>query len=572
MRIILFVLFLEVIGFALSPKSCYTVQVISADNNTKNYQRLASKEYDPSCKIMDIGSMLTVRCGCFDKYRDVKQHLHKIKQTYKDATIATTYKSRFADHSTKKQPSHSLSKKKVVQKEKSETIDIGLSDASVITPVITTTSLKTVSDTATITDYKYKKKNKKKKKHKKKKKKKKKKNKKKKTKKADKTKIVKKKYVKKKSQDFFYDRYIKKLKHEDKGIGRFDYRYAFGAQISYDVAYISEAERSYDDRGLRRFRVWHDGSFYDKKLFYELEYSFTGNSHYKDLFIGYKEKVGSLDGSLRVKMGNIKIPFSLERYTSSKYNTFMERSLNDAFSLSRKVGAEILYSQKFDSMRLNFFGAYFTNSIDERIDDEINKPGFSSRITLAQKLNKREILHFGLGLRIQDYKGENIRIKQGAESDWIDNKYVSTKIKDADSVISKNIEAMYIYNRYYIQSEYTMQSVEARKGHYDFYAFYVQGSYFLLGSGKRFKMSTSTLSKIKPKKDGALEIAARYAYINLNDKDEHGGEQQDLTLGLNWYIDDKLRVSGNYILANPKETDDYDGVFQIWQARILFFF
>jgi len=565
MRIIFFVLFLEVVGFALSPKSCYTVQIISADNNTKNYQRLASKEYDSSCKIMEIGSMLTVRCGCFDNIHNVKKHLNKIAQKYKGASIATTYKSRFADHVTKKQSSHSVAKKKVIQKEKSETIDIGLSKTSMIAPIAPAVATSSVPVTISATDYN--KKKKKVKKHKKKK------NKKKKH--QNKTKKIKQKktkYVKKKSSHFFYDRYVQKLKHDKKGIGDYDYRYAFGGQIAYDIAYISEADRSYNDRGLRRFRIWHNGSFYNKKLFYELEYSFTGNSHYKDFFLGYKEKVDSLDGSFRVKMGNIKIPFSLERYTSSKYNTFMERSLNDAFSISRKMGAEILYSQKIDSMRLNLFGAYFTNSIDERIDDEINKPGFSSRITLAQKFDKREILHIGFGVKTQEYQGKNIKVKQGAESDWIDRKYVSTKIKDVDSLLSKNIEAMYVYDRYYIQGEYTMQHIEARKGDYDFYAYYIQGSYFLLGNGKRFKLATSTLSKIKPKKDGALEIAARYAYINLNDKDEHGGEQQDLTLGLNWYLDDKLRLSGNYILVNPKETDDYDGVFQIWQARILFFF
>jgi len=572
MRIVLVLLCLEIFAFgALNPKSCYTVQVVSAVDNIRNYEKLLSNSYDRSCKVMKIGSMLTVRCGCFDEYKQVKKHLKKMKKSYKRATIVTTYKSRFA---TKNKLKAQSDKREFV----SIPVESSVVNANVTVPavvssgVVATTPVKSREvvdmqdlDTAVISNDEegtYTKSiahTKKKKKHKKKKHKKVKKS----------TKV---KYVKKREKKFFYDRYIALLKHEDYGIGKYDYRYAFGGQISYDFAYIDEANGNYKDKGLRRFRLWHDGSFFHKKLFYEFEYSFIGDNNYKDVYVGYKNKVKKDGLSYRVKAGNLKVPFSLERYTSSKYNTFMERALTDAFSISRKLGAEILLGKTFNQMRWNLFGSYFSNSIDERQDNEVNKPGFSTRITVANKFAKREIVHFGIGLRTQDYKGEEIKIKQGAESDWVHEKYVSTKIKDVDSVLTTNIEAMFLYNKYYLQGEYVTQKVSAVKGDYNFYGYYLQGSYFLVGRGKRFKVSTSTMSKVKPTIDGAVELAARYAYINLNDKDEHGGQQQDLTLGVNWYIDDKLRLTANYILANPKETDDYDGIFQIWQARALFFF
>jgi phosphate-selective porin OprO/OprP len=77
---------------------------------------------------------------------------------------------------------------------------------------------------------------------------------------------------------------------------------------------------------------------------------------------------------------------------------------------------------------------------------------------------------------------------------------------------------------------------------------------------------------VKPNKDGSVEVAFRYSYLNLNDKDEHGGMQTDYTYGLNWYISKELKVMANYIVAKPKETDEYDGLLQIVQARILFAF
>jgi phosphate-selective porin OprO/OprP len=251
---------------------------------------------------------------------------------------------------------------------------------------------------------------------------------------------------------------------------------------------------------------------------------------------------------------------------------FMERSLSDLFSISRKLGGEIVVSNKLGDYRLNLFGAYFTNSIDERQDGEINKPGLATRITLSNKLAKRNLYSVGIGVKTQDYKGDTIRMKQAAESDLVEDKYVSTKIKEVNSILDTNLEALYIYDKYTLQGEMTHRGVDAQKGNYNFYSYYLQGSYFVLGKGKDFKRSTSTIAGVKPTKDGAVELAVRYSYLNLNDKDEQGGEQQDVTFGVNWYIDDNLRVSGNYIVANPQETDDYDGIFQVLQARILFFF
>jgi phosphate-selective porin OprO/OprP len=558
MKIILLLLSLEIFVFALNPKSCYTVQLVSTSKSTKNYQKLASQSYDASCKILEIGSVLTVRCGCFDNYKDAQKHLQKLDNDYMGASIATTYKSRFATKkiSVKKTPIKTMG---------TETIELGMND---VAPVVVSKPLEHPQRLKK--EKKYFKKTSLKPKNKKPKKKKNKKEKKlHKKKKSHKQKV---KFVKKKERRFFYDRYIKMLKHDSRGRGSLDYRYSFGGQISYDLAYINEASDNYNDRGLRRMRLWHDGSFFDEKLFYELNYSFLGNNHYKNFYLGYNDIIRPLNAFFRVKIGNIKIPFSLESYNSSKYITFMERALNDTFSISRKVGAELLYSQKFNTMRLNFFGAYFTNSIDERIADSVEQEGFSSRVTLANSFAKREILHCGFGIKLQNYKGEKLKLKQGAESNWIKNKYVSVKVKNVDSILSTNMEFMYIRNKYYFQSEFTKEHVNSQKQTYDFYGYYLEGSYFVFGRGKRFKMLTSTMSKVKPKQDGALELAIRYAYINLNDKDREGGEQRDVTLGVNWYLDDKLKVSGNYILSNPKETSDYDGIFQVWQARVLFFF
>jgi phosphate-selective porin OprO/OprP len=379
------------------------------------------------------------------------------------------------------------------------------------------------------------------------------------------------KYIKKRAKKYSYDRYLSKLESK-KGRGNFDYKYKFGAQISYDISYIDEADKKYTPAGWRRVRVYHKGSFIDEKLFYELEYSLTGENKYKDIYVGYKDKTRFYNTSYRIKFGNIKIPFSLESYTSSKYIMFMERALTDAFSQNRKLGAEILLSNKFNNSRVNLFTSFFSNSIDEKNNNELEKNGYSMRLTYAHRFHKKHIVSIGYGVMQEDMNDIEVKINQSSESDWMDKKYVSVKIQNVDSVNRSNIEFLYINKKYSIQSEYVTTSVNALKDSYTFDAYYIEGSYFVIGNGRRYKFSNSTLAKIKPNKDGALEVAFRYSYIDLNDKDESGGVESDYNFGVNWYINDKLKFMLNYVVAEPKNTDDYDGRLQILQARALFSF
>jgi phosphate-selective porin OprO/OprP len=46
---------------------------------------------------------------------------------------------------------------------------------------------------------------------------------------------------------------------------------------------------------------------------------------------------------------------------------------------------------------------------------------------------------------------------------------------------------------------------------------------------------------------GAWEIAARYSYLNLNDGPIHGGVEQGLTLGLNWYLNNNFKIQFQYV-------------------------
>jgi len=534
---------------SLLADSCYTVQITSAFNTTQNYETLQKSHYPKGCKLMEIGKSLTVRCGCNEKYIDAKETLSTLQNSYKEAYITTTYRSRFEPTIAEKVTDIETKESNVTVLQKEKTSDVTNKE---IAPLVAK------QETVIIQTPKKKSKDKK-------------------IKAKKKKKSKKKKYRKKTAQTYSYSRYLNKLESKD-GIGPYDYRYKFGAQLSYDLAHIDEAENSYSVTDWRRVRVSHSGSFFDEKLFYELEYSFTGPNHYKDIYIGYKDKIKPLDLKYRVKFGNIKIPFSLEGYSSSKNITFMERALTDGYADNRKLGGELLLSKKIANNTLNLFTSVFSNSIDENIESEVDKPGQAIRITDTHKFRKQHLLSIGASFMNRDMKGEDVKFNQASESKFIQEKYVSVRIKDVDKQQKGNFESLYIYNNYSLQGEYTIVKVLASKDNYTFDAYYLEGSYFLIGKGRRYKTSNSTLGKIKPTKETALEFAFRYSYINLNDEGENsvnpenGGEQTDYTLGINWYVNSELKFMFNYIIAEPKGTDDYDGRLQIVQLRTLFAF
>ena len=129
---LIFIIFLTSL-FAQDDKTCYTVQLVSKYSSQKNFNLLGKGKYPDSCKIMEIGKQLTVRCGCFKKISHAKENLIILKKNYKKATIATTYKYRFKDDISLKNQSvleksilSSIKKKNNVSKSKKTCFTIQL--------------------------------------------------------------------------------------------------------------------------------------------------------------------------------------------------------------------------------------------------------------------------------------------------------------------------------------------------------------------------------------------------------------------------------------------------------------
>jgi len=90
----------------------------------------------------------------------------------------------------------------------------------------------------------------------------------------------------------------------------------------------------------------------------------------------------------------------------------------------------------------------------------------------------------------------------------------------------------------------------------------LQGSYFLTGERRIYDAANGIFTEIKPIRDfhpfnrgwGAWEVATRLSYLDLNDGgDIKGGQETNLTLGLNWYLNSNIRLMFNCIRAHVED-------------------
>jgi phosphate-selective porin OprO/OprP len=116
----------------------------------------------------------------------------------------------------------------------------------------------------------------------------------------------------------------------------------------------------------------------------------------------------------------------------------------------------------------------------------------------------------------------------------------------------------------------TRSGVTAAQSDPEFDAWYAQLSYVLSGESRRYNPTAAAFRAPKVAHPfnfgkepgwGAWEIAGRYSFADLNFNPGRlgvatptggirGGEQTIWTLGLNWYPNDALRFSVNYLIAN----------------------
>jgi phosphate-selective porin OprO/OprP len=320
---------------------------------------------------------------------------------------------------------------------------------------------------------------------------------------------------------------------------------------------------------FRRLRLVADGKGYenyDFRLQLTLEPESIGDlstqtPEVKDAYFSINE----IPGLGRFRIGNFFVPFSLEQVTNDTNNIFLERSIptQGVYAVDREVGMA-LYNATEDRRVTWTTGVFFdsvSESLKERIDDN---QGYriSGRVTglpyYDEESNGRYLVHVGGGILFTDDQDERVRfrarpqIREGP-------RLIDSGVIDAKSYTTGNLEFATVWGSFTIQSEAFLSTTARTNGDAtQTHGAYVHTSYFLTGENRvfeKFGQHGAQFGRNVPNcrvgfdeegmSLGAWEFKTRWSYLNLNQFNR--GVYNDLTVGMNWYWSDRVRVMFDYI-------------------------
>ncbi|MCY1211955.1 Porin O [compost metagenome] len=339
---------------------------------------------------------------------------------------------------------------------------------------------------------------------------------------------------------------------------------------------------------------------------YQINYDFSHNSGgdnrsedgYFDeaslSYIGFQPVV--------IKLGRFDPDFGLEKATSSKWVTAQERTA--AYDLADYVnvhngGMGVQVAGTYGASLYGSAGVMANDANNQDKDGDSIKQ-FNARGVFAPMHEAGNVLHFGVNYAQRDLSDTafdgRIRSRLGMRGVSTDggqdagangNRLVlagasNTPAGAFDNDSTWGLEAAFAAGPLSIQSEYLKREVEAKaadREDIEADGYYVQLAYTLTGEAREYKLGK--FDKIKPANKGLGAWEVFYRYDNITAEDDNGAfaniddvEAKVHNLGVNWYANEAVKISGYYVKAkvdnatNAVGDDDGDGL--VVRAQYVF--
>jgi phosphate-selective porin OprO/OprP len=343
---------------------------------------------------------------------------------------------------------------------------------------------------------------------------------------------------------------------------------------------------------FRRARIAMLGNYGAADYRMEVDFALAGRPTILDMWTGFR----CLPYVGRVRIGNYFEPFSLERFTSNRNVTFMERANPDqAFAPARNLG--VMANNEFDNGHCTWAIGYFRTNSNDFADDvgdnfENAVTGRSTRLAWYDESTGAEYLHLGLAYSFRGTDGERARFRSQPEARFgaaTPNVpfFIDTGEIPSDHFQLIGFEAAWVHGPFMVQSEYMLTPVDR----IDLPSVllsggYVAASWFLTGEHRPYHKGSGTFDRVIPHREflryqappcvefgpGAWELACRLSHVDLNDDTVHGGHLTDFTVGLNWYMTRYSRITANWVHAFAESPGGIDSQTNIYAMRMGFEF
>jgi phosphate-selective porin OprO/OprP len=391
--------------------------------------------------------------------------------------------------------------------------------------------------------------------------------------------------------------------------GRFDFDNAWYTQDQNLLIGTSPMTQLEDGSDFRRARLRADGTgwgFID----FAAEVSFAtiqdvanvdnstvpvGSVGLTDFYLTFRDL--PVVGNLRV--GHFVAPYSLERYTSSNVWYYMERSsVYDAFfDPNNYQNGLMLFNSYLDdraTLASSFtrVGHSTLNSFGFDAQDGLYAAGVRLTGLPIYRDDGRMLMHLGFDYFHQALSAHTFAVanrmplRAGGGPNEIPNLLATGNFFTPNGADLFDFEWAFVDGPFALSAEYALARVtdvfdsfngvnfSGPRGNVTYQAFYVESGYFLTpGDGRRYDKKTGTWARTVPQQNafiakgedgtwchghGAVQLLARYTYLDLvsgsptltpasTSSGAQAGVQQDVTLGVNWYLNPQTIVSCNYV-------------------------
>ena len=276
---------------------------------------------------------------------------------------------------------------------------------------------------------------------------------------------------------------------------------------------------------------------------------------------------------LELQVGNFKENFSLQRNTSSRYIQFMERPMVcSALAPSRHIGINAKYAKNWFWASAGLFGQTVAGAEEwTNVADNNKDYGRSSGYSLTTKVVLRPLfmlenagLHIGaaysyrtmpIDVAVTDYGTYRASARNSTSINR--KKYVDTNNLsgfDHNNLWTVEIAGHWKGLRY--EAAYIGDNVHFAADAKDpltknFGGWYAQAGYLLFGGSQRYDASGAKYTKVKyGRKWGDIELCGRYEYVNLNCDNVLGGSAEAFAAGLNFWMNNNVRIQLNWQYNN----------------------
>lgn len=281
-----------------------------------------------------------------------------------------------------------------------------------------------------------------------------------------------------------------------------------------------------------------------------------------------------------LSIGNMYEPFSMDMLISTADLRFHQSATSvQAFTNSRRFGtAYHIYDNSY-----YFATGVFTNNDINNLKSNTDGTFILTSRGIWRKQYKpyKSFLHLGgaFSLRSKLNNRKNpycVEQESNGVTSLFDKPLLYTELTDTRYEFKAMAELLYTSERFMLQSEYFIKLTRRNNGvpNYISHGGYIQGSILLIGRG--FDYDSQYAIPEGPKGSKSMELAIRANYTNMNHRkaEMYGGEETDLSIGINYYFNKYfgIKLNCNYVHSGKHCNDFYRKDFIIPQARVQYIF